>query len=212
MKKILLVEDLASLAYAMRTHLIAMGLAQEVELCRTADQTLDQLERHDDWHCIFLDIDVPGAHGLSLVREVHRRGWSARTAVLTVSDNPQWFTEVKDMDYRGYLLKTTAMDQFNFSLQQIAHGYRCYNYVRGADNSDPMHLTSRQIEILKHIHQGRCNKEIAQNLGLSLWTVNNHVKAIIHALRAKDRTHAVTIGLRYGYIQMQPAQSTSTRV
>jgi DNA-binding NarL/FixJ family response regulator len=63
-------------------------------------------------------------------------------------------------------------------------------------------LTSRELEVLQLIRDGHRNKEIAAQLGISETTVNFHIKNLVHKLRANDRTHAVTIAVRRGLLQI----------
>jgi DNA-binding NarL/FixJ family response regulator len=70
-------------------------------------------------------------------------------------------------------------------------------------------LTAREIEVLSLIAAGNTNKLIADQLSISEDTVKGHVKSILSKLDAKDRTHAVTVGLKRGIIQLYwpPAKS-----
>ena len=63
-------------------------------------------------------------------------------------------------------------------------------------------MTERELEILKLIAQGNANKEIAAQLGVREDTVKSHVGNILEKLDANDRTHAVTIGLKRGIIEL----------
>jgi len=63
-------------------------------------------------------------------------------------------------------------------------------------------LTPREIDVLRLIARGNANKEIAAHLSLTEETVKGHVKNIFDKLRVNDRTHAVTIGLQRGIIDL----------
>jgi DNA-binding NarL/FixJ family response regulator len=63
-------------------------------------------------------------------------------------------------------------------------------------------LSEREIEVLRLIAAGNANKELAAQLGLAEDTVKRHVTNILSKLRANDRTHAVTIGLKRGIIEL----------
>ena len=63
-------------------------------------------------------------------------------------------------------------------------------------------LTVRELEVLRLIRDGYRNKQIADQLAIAETTVNFHVKNLVSKLEAKDRTHAVTIALRRGLLQM----------
>src|SRR5262249_54294716 len=63
-------------------------------------------------------------------------------------------------------------------------------------------LTDREIEVLKQIAQGCSNKVVADRLRISEDTVKGHVRSILSKLNASDRTHAVTIALRRGFLEL----------
>jgi DNA-binding NarL/FixJ family response regulator len=63
-------------------------------------------------------------------------------------------------------------------------------------------LTPREMEVLELIREGNKNKQIADKLSISETTVNFHIKNIVDKLQANDRTHAVTIALRRGLLNV----------
>ena len=63
-------------------------------------------------------------------------------------------------------------------------------------------LRTRELEVLRLIRDGYKNKQIADELTISENTVNFHIKNLMEKLRANDRTHAVTIALRRGMLQI----------
>jgi DNA-binding NarL/FixJ family response regulator len=63
-------------------------------------------------------------------------------------------------------------------------------------------VTPRELEILRGVSRGKANKTIADDLNISEHTVKNHIKSILSKLDANDRTDAVVIAIRRGYIEM----------
>ncbi len=63
-------------------------------------------------------------------------------------------------------------------------------------------LSPRETQILSHVANGNSNKEIAGHFGISDNTVKNHLTSIMQKLHARDRTHAVVIALRHGWISV----------
>ena len=198
MIRMLVVEDHPLLAASTQSLFLNMGLADEVKVCHTASSALEQLHETEDWFRIWLDVEMHGTHGLSLIREVHALGFAPRAAVITANRNPQWQVEVESLGFLGYVPKATGIETFKFAVQQIAQGWRYFECVK--DGKQPSRLTRRQVDILKLIAQGSTSKEIARQLNLTAGTVDNHIAAIVSILRAKGRAHAVSIGIEYGYI------------
>jgi DNA-binding NarL/FixJ family response regulator len=71
-----------------------------------------------------------------------------------------------------------------------------------AEHATEDDLSSREIDVLRLIAAGNANKEIAAQLSIAEETVKTHVTSILAKLGANDRTHAVTIGLRRGIIEL----------
>jgi DNA-binding NarL/FixJ family response regulator len=64
-------------------------------------------------------------------------------------------------------------------------------------------LTSRELDVLRLIRDGHRNKQIADHLGIAETTVNFHIKNLVDKLGANDRTHAVTIAIRRGLLDIE---------
>jgi DNA-binding NarL/FixJ family response regulator len=202
LERILLIEDHPLVAQAMQSLLGTLGFHQVVT-CGHAGEAIDRFRTDKEWFRIFLDLGVPGAVGLSLVHEMSRHGLKHCGAVISASDNPQWIDQVRALGLLGYILKTASVEDFNLALQLILQGR---TYFAASNLHQPTRLlTRRQGEILQLLSIGLSTKDIARRLKLSPGTVDNHVCALIHALEAKDRTHAVAMGMRLGYISGQEA-------
>jgi DNA-binding NarL/FixJ family response regulator len=198
MTRMLVVEDHPLLAASTQELFLNMGLADEVMVCHTVSSAREQLQVTNDWFRIWLDIEMHGTHGLSLIREVHSLGFAPCAAVITANRNPQWQSEVKSMGFLGYVPKAVGVETFKYAVQQISQGRPYFEDAK--DGKLPSRLTRRQIDILKLVAQGLASKEIARQLNISAGTVDNIIAAIISTLCAKGRTHAVSIGVEYGYI------------
>jgi DNA-binding NarL/FixJ family response regulator len=198
MTRMLVVEDHPLLAASTQELFLNMGLADEVMVCHTVSSAREQLQVTNDWFRIWLDIEMHGTHGLSLIREVHALGFAPCAAVITANRNPQWQSEVKSMGFLGYVPKAVGVETFKYAVQQISQGRPYFEDAK--DGKLPSRLTRRQIDILKLVAQGWASKEIARQLNISAGTVDNIIAAMISTLCAKGRTHAVSIGVEYGYI------------
>lgn len=201
MKNVLIVEDHPFVAESTKSLFLSMENVTHVEISRNVEETVSMLQSGCEWFRILLDINVPGAHGLSLVRHVSNLGMAKKAAVITASVNHRWRSEVESMGFLGYLLKTAAVEEFNRGLAAIMEGRRYFD--KSENPTQGSHLTGRQIEILGLLYEGYCTKRIARLLDLSPGTVDNHISNLIHALKANDRTHAVALGMQYGYIQFE---------
>jgi len=197
-KRMLIVDDHPVVAQSTQSLFLGMQLADAVEICHTAPETIAKLRQDDDWFRIWLDVDVPGAQGLSLIRWIQQIGLASRSAVITANRNPEWQAEVERMGFLGYVPKATGFEAFKHAIQHIVQG-RFY-FENSLGPRQPSLLTRRQVDVLRLVSHGRMSKEIARQLGLTPATVNNYITTILDALRARNRSHAVALGIEYGYL------------
>lgn len=198
-KKVLLAEDHPLVADATRTLLLKIDPSLDIRICDTADSAVQTFREGGHWHRVFLDINLPNAHGLSLVRTFHRFGVADKSAVVTAFDNAQWRSEVNAMGMLGYIVKAARLEDFASAMQDVLLGCRTFPQVASAEPSTTR-LTRRQQDILCLLHRGLASKEIAAQLGLTIGTVNNHVTGLLRVLGVSNRMHAVSRAFQLGYL------------
>jgi len=106
---------------------------------------------------------------------------------------------------RAYLLKGLLRKELTDTIRAVHAGQRRMTpEIAGevAEHASDDTLTPREIDVLRLIASGNANKEIAALLSITEETVKGYVKNILAKLNAKDRTHAVTIGLKRGVIDL----------
>ena len=106
---------------------------------------------------------------------------------------------------QGYLLKGSLRKELLEAIRAVHAGHkRVSSEVASeiAEHATDSLLTAREISVLKLIAGGNANKEIAVQLSVSEESVKGYVKGILAKLGANDRTHAVTIGLKRGIIEL----------
>lgn len=198
---ILIIEDHPLVAEATRGLLVNMDNALKITICNTAQTGLAAFHQSSHWFRIFLDIDIPGAHGLSLARQLAQLGAASKCTVITAFDNPQWRAEAIAMGMLGYILKATRVEDFVFSLEEVLKGRTAFP-ASVPDEKTAVRLTRRQQDVLCLLHRGHTSKSIALQLGLTTGTVDNHVFAFVNALGAKSRAQAIARGIELGYINV----------
>ena len=163
---------------------------------------------------VLLDIRMPKASGLDLLRELRDAGELPPTILLTTFDDDEALLEGVKAGARGYLLKDVSLEQLTGAIRAVAAGetlirpvvtervLRGLEHVRrdfdALDPPDP--LTKRETEILRLMAGGYSNREIADALGTAEGTIKNHASSILSKLGVRDRTRAVLKALERGYI------------
>jgi DNA-binding NarL/FixJ family response regulator len=163
---------------------------------------------------VLLDVRMPKAGGLDLLRDLRASGELPPTILLTTFDDDDALLEGVKAGARGYLLKDVSLEQLTGAIRAVAAGetlirpavtervLRGLEHVRrdfdALDPPDP--LTKRETEILRLMAGGYSNREIADALGTAEGTIKNHASSILSKLGVRDRTRAVLKALEKGYI------------
>jgi DNA-binding NarL/FixJ family response regulator len=152
-----------------------------------------------------MDLRMPGLGGAEAIETLHKSFPDACILVLTTYDGDEDIYRALHAGARAYLLKDMPREALLETIRAVhagAHRLPPEVAARLAERMHQSELTSREIEIVEHIASGLSNKQIAAALGIGEATVKTHVNNIMGKLGASDRTHAVTIALRRGFIRL----------
>jgi DNA-binding NarL/FixJ family response regulator len=125
--------------------------------------------------------------------------------MLTTSDTDGEIQRALRAGASGYILKSMPQDDLLDMIRSVHAGKRHVPpqvAARLAEHLGEEELTNRELEVLRLIRDGYRNKQIADQLAIADATVNFHIKNLVDKLGANDRTHAVTIALRRGLLQI----------
>src|SRR5258708_15252926 len=152
-----------------------------------------------------MDLRLPGTDGTDVLIAIRGEFPQARIIMLTTSDGDGDIRRAMRAGASGYILKTMHMDELLSVIRSVHAGRRHIPLevaARLAEHLGDDNLTARELEVLRLIRDGHRNKQIADQLAISENTVNFHIKNLVDKLQANDRTHAVTIALRRGLLQI----------
>ena len=152
-----------------------------------------------------MDFRLPGSDGTDALIAIRGEFPQARIIMLTTSDGDGDIQRAMRAGASGYILKSMHMDELLSVIRSVHAGRRHISpevAARLAEHLGDDDLTARELDVLRLIRDGRRNKQIADQLAISENTVNFHVKNLVDKLQANDRTHAVTIALRRGLLQI----------
>ncbi|KPI14874.1 two component transcriptional regulator, LuxR family [Actinobacteria bacterium OK074] len=201
MIRVLLVEDM---------HVVRAGLAallggefdmEIVAQAADAPQALLAVDRVRP-DVALVDVDLPGADGVALVRELAVRAPRCRTVMLTALDRPGHVRRALDAGASGYLLKTVSARQLAEAVRRVATGGRAVEPAElAADASYGISpLTAAEAETLRLAASGAATKTIAVELFLAVGTVRNRLSSAAGKLQARSLVDAIRIAERYGWI------------
>ncbi len=186
-------------------HLIAresdMQLVAEAESGREA---IRQFREHRP-DMTLMDLQMPEMSGLDAIIAIRKEFPEARIIVLTTFPGDAQVLRALKAGAQAYLLKTTLNTELRQTIRAVYAGRKSLSAEVSyelAEHATDDALTAAEIRVLRLIAAGNANKEIAAQLSISEETVKGQVSRILSKLGAKDRTHAVVIGLKRGIIEL----------
>lgn len=211
--RILIIEDHPLVSDATRGLLLSYDRDHEVVVVGSAADAIATVNVADPhWDLILLDLDVPGAHGLSLARELVDLGWGPRTCIVTALSKPGLINEAKELGLLGFIPKACALPVFSDALRSVLAGSTVFLGATEIAHAPGPRLTRQQRRVLGFMAQGLSSKRIARELQISEGTVNNHVNATLRALGASNRIQAFRRAIELGLIDADSTQSLTSIV
>lgn len=185
----------------------AIEVQPDMRLVAEAQDGLDALEtfRRHRPHVTLMDVRMRGMDGIAALKAIRAEFPCARVVMLSSFGAPAQLLEAAQAGAAGYLMKDALRKDLLDTIRAVHAGARRFPSalaVQLAEHVADQHLTSRETTVLKLVAEGRSNKRIGGQLDIAEGTVKAHMKSILGKLVASDRTHAVTIAVRRGIIDL----------
>jgi DNA-binding NarL/FixJ family response regulator len=152
-----------------------------------------------------MDLQMPTLNGIEAIIGIRTEFPNARIIVLTTYTGDVQVLRALKAGARAYILKGQVHRELLDTIRGVHAGQKRIPpevAAELADHATDEDLTSREIDVLRLIAGGNANKEIAGQLSIAEETVKSHVTNILAKLGANDRTHAVTMALKRGIIEL----------
>ena len=152
-----------------------------------------------------MDLQMPSLDGIETITQIRREFPDARIIVLTTYTGDAKIAGALKAGARAYILKRHVHKELLDAIRAVHAGQKRIPpeiAAEVAEHAADDKLTKREIDVLRLVAAGHGNKQIADLLSIGEATVRTHVGNILSKLRANDRTHAVTIGLSRGIIEL----------
>ncbi|MCR9133038.1 MAG: response regulator transcription factor [bacterium] len=179
----------------------------------SAESFFEKLERSQDEEVpdvVLMDIELPGMNGIEATFELKRNQPEMDIIMFTVFEDDERIFDSIQVGATGYLLKDTPIDDVVNAIKDMKEGgspispsiaRRVFDMMRNhkekAETDEvPFNLTPAEIKILEQVIDGKTNKEIAEVVFLSPWTVKTHIKNIYKKMHVNSRAAAVRLALK----------------
>lgn len=177
---------------------------------------------------VLMDINMPEINGVEATRNLIDTYPRTKVIILSIHDDESYVTHALKSGALGYLLKEMDADSLIKAVKVVANGgsylhtkvthnlVKEYRRLASESSGDvqvmtkkptrvkPLHLlTHRECEVLQLLTDGKSNRGIAEHLYISEKTVKNHVSSILQKLNVNDRTQAVVMSIKNGWVDVQ---------
>ncbi|MBI4260326.1 MAG: response regulator transcription factor [Actinobacteria bacterium] len=161
---------------------------------------------------VLLDVKMPDVGGLETLRRIRERWPELPVLVLTMYDDPEYVDQALQAGASGYVLKSIGREELVRAVRAVSGGggYLQAEITRPVlarfARMAPMperapHLSPRELDVLRLLAEGRSNRQMARDLGITEATVKGYLRELFEKLGASDRAHAVALALRTRLIE-----------
>jgi DNA-binding NarL/FixJ family response regulator len=229
--RVLLTDDHDILRQGLK---LLLGLQPEMEIVGEARTGLEAVEMAHKLKpdVVVMDITMAGMDGLEACQRIRSQIPETQVLMLTMHESEEYFLQALRMGAAGYLIKKVAPTELHMAIRAVARGgaflypglakalIRAYvadsqatpaTSLRSQERAVSANLaqelrvlTPREVEVLTLVAEGRTNQEIANQLVLSVKTVQAHRANVMEKLGLNDVTHLVRFAIRHGLIPAEP--------
>jgi DNA-binding NarL/FixJ family response regulator len=165
---------------------------------------------------VVMDIAMPGLNGLEATRQIRRSFPATRVLILSAHSDDAYVEQVTELGAAGFLLKQTSSHDLATAIREVqkgnpffspaiskrAHEHGQKSLARGGNFKPKSNrLSSREVEVLQLIAEGRPNKQVAAELGVSFKTVDKHRQQLMGKLNIHDIAGLTRYAIREGIIE-----------
>jgi len=168
-------------------------------------QTLKILEKEQNIDIVVLDTDMLDTHTEHGIEKIQNLAASTRLVLISASEDMEKIKKIISLGIAGYIPRQTDINIFKEAFENILKGKQYIPAALQSSNANSFDitnkkLTNRQSQVLDLIAQGKSNKQIAFEMGVSEATVKLHINALLRSLKVNNRTQAVITAQKIGLI------------
>lgn len=208
--KILIVDDHPLFRAGFHAVLEQSALEAGVLSVSSVPEALNALQRDSEIGLVLLDIHLKGDDGFNALRVIGERFPTTACIMISGDEHEGVAARAVAAGASGFIPKSFTADEMIAAIQKVLAGEV---FVPARANAaaapDTAGLTLRQLEVISMLGRGFSNKEIARALDVAERTVKAHVSAVFEALNVRNRTQAVLVAQRRGYLPSTPVYANA---
>lgn len=182
-----------------------------------ASNGIEALEACDNTEIdiVVMDVSMPKMNGIEATKKIKEKHPDLKILALTMMDEDEHIRKMIEAGASGYLLKSSDKQEFIDALTSVLGGQHYFsndaahsvmmNLVRGNtqdNNTDPAHVTDRELEVLELIVREYTNQEIADKLYISIRTVDAHRRNLLQKTGAKNTAGLVKYAIKHDLVDI----------
>ncbi|MBU8881166.1 response regulator transcription factor [Bacillus sp. FJAT-29790] len=207
-----------------------LDFEKSFDVVAEGDDGSDVIPLVEEYHpdVIIMDINMPNMNGVEATRQLIERHPDSKVIILSIHDDENYVSHALKTGASGYLLKEMDADALVEAVKVVADGgsylhpkvthnlvneYRRlaaeesgqgHTYLQRIEIRRPLHLlTRRECEVLQLLADGKSNRGIGEAIFISEKTVKNHVSNILQKMNVNDRTQAVVVAIKNGWVEVR---------
>jgi two-component system nitrate/nitrite response regulator NarL len=210
--KALVIDDHPVFITALETLLKGMRRGIGIDTATSAEEALRHIEYHPNYQFILLDLNMPGLDGFAFMRALQQRKLPIPVIIVSSSEEPETVHACINAGAVGYIPKSYDLNQMANALEQIHDGeiYLPQTLIQTNPQTDEgairqrceqIGITDKTYQVLVWLAKSKTNKEIANELNISVHTVKAHLAKLFERLQTSNRMDTVMEAIRLGLIE-----------
>lgn len=182
---------------------------------KTGAEAIEACQEHDI-DVIIMDINMPEMNGIEATKHIKKEFPDIKILGLTMMDEDQHIRDMIEAGASGYILKSSGKDELVEAITKILDGQHYFSEettrsvmmemvkgTTGKSKTDPGELTEREIEVLELIVEQYTNQQIADELHISIRTVDAHRRNLLQKTGAKNTAGLVTYAIKHNLVDIE---------
>ncbi|MEK5445091.1 MULTISPECIES: response regulator [unclassified Fredinandcohnia] len=205
MWNVLIVEDQSIVRQGLKLMLEQDGKIRVVAEAENGEEAIKKMEAHVI-DVVLMDIRMPVMNGLEATRKIKERWPDTKILILTTFNDDEYAIQALKYGANAFLLKTSDQNTLIHAVYSCFQGGLTIHeevaakvmprLLHKVEKKLELPLSTRELDITKLVGEGKTNKEIADDLFLSVGTVKNHITQILHKLELRDRTQLAIFAVK----------------